>query len=66
MAIDYKNTWMNWTNEANIMSTKKTHAGRKVGAQVTEICVVGGSQIRRAGRLDRDEMTSCQHPSRNA
>ncbi|KAK9258920.1 hypothetical protein V1519DRAFT_463264, partial [Lipomyces tetrasporus] len=62
-AIDYKNTQMKWTNrmfsEANILSTKKTHAGRKAGAQMAKIRGVGESQIRRAGRWNRDEMTSC-------
>ncbi|KAK9334405.1 hypothetical protein V1521DRAFT_458005 [Lipomyces starkeyi] len=62
-AIDYKNTQMKWTNrmfsEANILSTKKTHAGRKAGAQMAEIRGVGESEIRRAGRWNRDEMTSC-------
>ncbi|KAK9342376.1 hypothetical protein V1522DRAFT_416355 [Lipomyces starkeyi] len=62
-AIDYKNTQMKWTNrmfsEANILSTKKTQAGRKAGAQMAEIPGVGESEIRRAGRWNRDEMTSC-------
>ncbi|KAK9344422.1 hypothetical protein V1522DRAFT_410173 [Lipomyces starkeyi] len=47
----YKNTQMKWTNrmfsEANILSTKKTHAGRKAGAQMAEF------------QGNRDEMTSC-------
>ncbi|KAK9343597.1 hypothetical protein V1522DRAFT_412677, partial [Lipomyces starkeyi] len=53
-------TQIKWTirifSEANILSTKKTHAGRKAGA---EIRGVGESEIRRAGRWNRDEMTSC-------
>ncbi|KAK9313639.1 hypothetical protein V1524DRAFT_478209 [Lipomyces starkeyi] len=41
---------MKWTNrmfsEANILSTKKTHAGRKAGAQMAEIQGVDESEIR--------------------
>ncbi|KAK9235755.1 hypothetical protein V1525DRAFT_421062 [Lipomyces kononenkoae] len=61
-SVDYKNTQMKWTNrmfrEANILSTKKTHAGRKAGAQMAEVRGVGEEQIRRAGRWNRDELTS--------
>ncbi|KAK9234844.1 hypothetical protein V1525DRAFT_30694 [Lipomyces kononenkoae] len=38
---------------------KRTHAGRKAGAQIAEMRGVGESQMRRAGRWNRDDMTGC-------
>ena len=45
--------------EANVKSLKKTHAGRKQGAQHAETAGVSEAAIRRAGRWNHDAMSTC-------
>jgi hypothetical protein len=60
MAYD---TQLDWINKmfagANVMSLKKTHAGRSQGAKHAELNGVNEGQIRRAGRWNNDALTSC-------
>jgi hypothetical protein len=55
-------TQLQWVNEifdrCQISSYKKTHAGRKQGAQHAELLGVSESQIQRAGRWNTDAMSN--------
>jgi hypothetical protein len=54
---------LTWTNKifkgADLMSLKKTHAGRAQGAKQAELSGVSESQIRRAGRWNSDALSNC-------
>ena len=56
-------TQLGWINKmfagANVMSLKKTHAGRSQGARHAELKGVSEGQIRRAGRWNSDSLTNC-------
>jgi len=60
MAYD---TQLDWINKiftgADVMSLKKTHAGRSQGAKHAELNGTPEGQIRRAGRWNNDALTNC-------
>ena len=60
MAYD---TQLDWINKmfigANVISVKKTHAGRSQGAKHAELKGVNEDQIRRAGRWNSDVLMNC-------
>jgi hypothetical protein len=46
-------------SDANVMSLKKTHAGRSQEAKHAELKDVNSAQVRRAGRWNSDALTNC-------
>ena len=60
MAYDTQLDWINkMFTSANVMSLKKTHAGRSQGAKYAELNGVNEGQIHRAERWNNDALTSC-------